>query len=700
MKKTGFERIVVIGLILVLILAGCATGGPHTVTIGTDGSLRGWGNNLSGQIGDGTTRNRNEPVQIGTDTDWASIKTGNLFTVAVKKDGSLWAWGENCWGQLGDGTKHNRRTPIQIGTDKNWASVSAGIAHVAAIKTDGSLWTWGWNAFGQLGGNDTADFRNTPAKMGNDTDWESVSADGISTEAVKKDGSAWKWGIDKETLDSSGSHTVAIRTDGSLWAWGDNFSGQLGDGTTRDRQIPVQIGTGTDWASASTGKVHTIAIKTDGSLWAWGSNFNGQLGDGTKRAYRSRPVRIGTDNDWASMNAHGWHTVALKTDGSLWAWGFNAVGLFDDANTDIRNTPTQIGSDTDWASVSADGVFTVAVKTDGSRQTWGIIEEANVRSGTRNMAIGTDGSLWARGDNRWGQIGNGSTRQNINYYVQIGTDTWTSVDTGNGFTVAIKSDGSLWAWGINERGQLGIGRTIIRARQIHRIPVQVSMEKWTFVTVGREHTVAIKTDGSLWAWGLNNSGQLGIGTSAPWIHDIPVRIGEDTDWVFVDSGNWHNIALKADGSLWGWGNNRFGQLGDGKSSDLDTPTRIGEDTDWAFIAAGEAHTLAVKTDGTLWAWGWNNSGQLGDGTTGQTRSNVPAQVGTDTDWVSVFAGANYSLAVKEDGSLWAWGNYTRLYYFGDSIRSTVPVQIRDAVENNNDDDDRDESENENEDEDG
>jgi len=331
----------------------------------------------------------------------------------------------------------------------------------------------------------------------------------------------------------------------------------------------------------SAGGNHTIAIKADGSLWAWGDNSEGILGDGTSGVENRKltPTRISSDTNWVSISG-GNHTIAIKTDGSLWAWGYNEYGQLGDGTTTSRNTPTRIGTDTNWKSVSG---------------------------GNHTIAIKTDGSLWAWGYNSNGQLGDG-TRTNRNIPIRIGTDTnWKSVSAMFGHTLAIKTDGSLWAWGRNINGQLGDSTTTERTT-----PTRIGTDTdWVSVSSGGSHTIAIKVDGSLWAWGRNVDGQLGDGTRTD--RNTPTRIGTDTNWVSVSAGSSHTTAIKADGSLWAWGRNVDGQLGDSTTTEKTTPTRTGTDTDWASVSAGSSHTTAIKTDGSLWAWGYNIYGQLGNG---------------------------------------------------------------------------------------
>ena len=350
---------------------------------------------------------------------------------------------------------------------------------------------------------------------------------------------------------------------------------------------------------------HTLAIKSDGTLWAWGGGTSGQLGDGTDTSWHL-PVQIGPDSDWVDVSAgpQGWHSVALKSDGTLWAWGSNGSGRLGVGDTTSRNIPTQVGSDTDWVDVSA-GTF-------------------------HNVALKSDGTLYAWGDNGYGQLGIGS---NVDQYspVQIGIDThWYSIAAGGWHTLALKSDGSLYAWGSNGNYQLGLGDQTNRDS-----PQPVgSGTDWDLIEAGGGHSLGLRVSGTqvtAWAWGNNSAGECGVGT---WddVH-VPTQIGSATNWWDITAGDLHTVAIQSDGTLWTlwtWGWNYYGQLGNGLTNNRNTPTLIGPYSDWEKIAAGYYHTLAVKSDGTLWAWGNNTQGQLGDGTTIQRFS--PVQVFTLADF--------------------------------------------------------------------
>jgi alpha-tubulin suppressor-like RCC1 family protein len=356
-------------------------------------------------------------------------------------------------------------------------------------------------------------------------------------------------------------------------------------------------------------------------LWGWGRTNTGQLGVNNTNTKTVPVTTFAGGTNWKQISGGYGHTAAIKTDGTLWTWGNNGSGQVGANDATTRQTPvtTFIGGNT-WKQVSSGNSHTAAIKTDGTLWIWG--------SGTN------------------GQLGNNDSTAHRSTPVTTfaGGTNWKQISGGFACTSAIKTDGTLWTWGRNNYGQLGTNDTTQR-----NTPVTTFLggNTWKQLScIGGETLLAIKTDGTLWTWGRNTVGQLGVNDTTNRSTPVTTFLG-GTNWKQVSGGNFHNAAIKTDGTLWTWGTGTSGQLGNNDSTaNRNTPvTTFAGGTNWKRVSVTlGSHTAAIKTDGTLWTWGNNNFSQLGTNDT-TLRSTPVTTFAGGTNWKQVSGGNQYTAAV-------------------------------------------------------
>lgn len=614
-----------------------------------------WGSGVSQAVGniggiatqgeDGST-NLFLTYRVGGETNWkyvTGMRDSNATTFAIRTDGSLWVWGSNNLGQLGDGTGLDSKVPVRVGTDSNWKSVSAADGKVFGVKTDGTLWAWGENRLntGGLGigrGRDTKQYLPVPVGIGNQ--WKSANPGTTNTWFLPS--SEWRQFFPMPSVHFS-SFTVrkagggaAITTSGELWSWGNALS-------LATNFSPMKFGSANDWKKVVFGP-RPYALKNEGTLWQFVFSKGTNAGPGTNNyqffKFEEFTRVEGEDaTSWATLSAFSYeapsfdshqvltnslgevdvfyftgHVLGLKSDGTLWAWGNNSRSQLGIGSTVAKVLPQQVGEDTNWIEISAGPYWSMAKKADGS--------------------------IWA-----WGDIG-GSASPYVKVPTRVGADNdWLTAVAGSDYSQAVKTDGRVFACGQTEATpSVQTVFSPIKTDGTNRTDSTWTESGWTNgVAAYRRKMVAIEAGGDLRIWGDAFGDYPEDGRT-----NLPVPIPDDLDtarpwwdperyepgvlslpgpWISVTgnsgtakegSGSDGNTlpqgfaaAVRGDGSLWTWGANTNGQLGDGTRIPKDLPVRIGAGTNWLKVEAGGGHILAMQRDGSVWAWGANDNGQHG-----------------------------------------------------------------------------------------
>ena len=371
-----------------------------------------------------------------------------------------------------------------------------------------------------------------------------------------------------------------LRSDFNLaqaFATGCGSVGILGDNTTANKSSPVNvIGGISNWCQIATGCDHTVGLTLDGVAWSWGRNSvygtnGGKLGDGTNTD-RSSPVQVTGGFSWCQISAGGVHSLGIRNNGTLWSWGSNGstgiLGLNAFATPTCVSSPVQVcGGFTDWCQISA----------------------------------------------------------GLSHH-----------------SLAVRTNGCAYAWGCSACGQLGNNSAF--TNRYSPFPIYGNLSNWCQVSAGCRHSLGVTTDGAAWAWGFNSAGILGDNTAIN--RSSPVSVaGGFTDWCRVAAGRRSSLGLRCDGTLWAWGCNQFGEAGDGTTTDRSSPVSVvGGFTNWCKIGSGGYHNAGVRTNGTAWAWGYGGQGRLGTNNT-ISRSSPVSVVG-GSEWSDISAGHSWSTLLK------------------------------------------------------
>lgn len=524
-----------------------------------------------------------------------AIAASGGTSFALLSDGTVWGWGENRAGGLGDGTLTNRAAPVQVSGLTSVTAISQGLA----VRADGTVWKWGAD-LSPLG--DKVVFNDAP-----------VPVKGLSGAVAVAGG----W-----------SASLALKSDGTEWAWGFFGLGLFGDGVIL-APTPVQVSGLTEVVAVAQGLAHGLAARSDGTVWAWGENRAGAMGDGFTAPSpflpspgSSTPAQVSGFSGIVAVAAGYGHSLALSGDGTVWASGFNGHGQLGDGTTETRTTPVQVSGLAGVVKITAGDAHSIAVKRDGS--------------------------VWAWGSNAVGQLGDGTTTDRFTPVQVRSLSGVAAVAGGKLHSLALKDDGTVWAWGRNEVGQLGEGMELAPVSGLGPIAVG-GVTGVAKIAAGDVHSLVLKDDGTVLAWGANDYGQLGDGTQTSWAfggRSKPMPVSELSGVVAIAGSDRLSLAVTSDGAVWEWGSNVVGsEDGNATSALRPRPVRLNGLSGVVSVASGPFYSLAVKGDGTLWEWGGFEFGEP---------YSDPAPVTGLVDVEAAAAVFGQNLALKRDGTVWQW----------------------------------------------
>ncbi|MGD0274251.1 MAG: hypothetical protein ABSB96_11045, partial [Gaiellaceae bacterium] len=618
-------------------------GDSHSCAVLSSGRVACWGKNDQGQLGNGTQTNSPLPVLVQGITNAIQVSAGYRHSCAVLSDHSVWCWGYNYYGQLGNHQSGNPSLiPVQVhgegdvGFLTNVSQVDAGFGHTCALLSDQTAMCWGSNDLGELGDNKASGtLSSTPVHV------SGVGGTGTLADVVQ--------------LSAGAQFACAVRsaaTGGKVYCWGAGWQGRLGNGDTSDHYSPVEVNTIANAGEVKAGDSHACAVRSsDHSVWCWGYNSNGQLGDNST-SERHTPVQVHGEGDVGlltnvdQVSVGGFHSCAVLSDHSVYCWGAGGNGELGNGSLVESHYPVPVTGIATATKLSAGASHTCALLSNQSLRCWG----SNFDS---QLGLG--------------KIGHSETPISVSNI----TTAATQVSAGGEHGCAVLADHSVWCWGRNAYGQLGNNSTTDSST-----PVQVVgasgvgfLMDADQVSAGQGHTCAHLTNNTVWCWGHNNFGQLGNNSTTDSPTPVQVKgtggVGLLTGVSQVSAGGLHSCAVRTfDHTIQCWGYNLYGQLGNNSTSDSSTPVEVlGLKTDGP-ASTGDFHTCAVKSsDQTVWCWGWNQYGQLGNGTTSTDPNPIPVQVQKPgpvflTDATGVSAGGLHTCALSSPsgfGYVYCWG---------------------------------------------
>jgi alpha-tubulin suppressor-like RCC1 family protein len=623
-----------------------------------------WGYNNYGQLGDGGNLQSNSPYVVNPLLDAASVAAGDFHTLILMGNGTLYAQGNNYYGQLGDGTTQDRTTPTVInGLPANVVQIAAGSRHSLAVTADGTVYAWGSNDEGQLGLGASIPEKLTPTLVTALTNIVQIAAGESHSLAMARDGVVWAFGANTRgqlgdgtttdqplpvqvnglpklaysqagpTVSAGWEHSMALLADGSVYTWGAGNVGQLGNRSTQDSLTPVSVNLGQAAKAIAAGWLHCLAVLSNGAVRSWGSNAGGQLGYTNSQygygSYSPAPIAVIYLTKAVSVAAGGYHSGAIDANGAVWMWGWGRYGQLGDGTTPYYGWPKPLTRPTAIKALAAGAAHTVVV----ADQPNGAPPSTTTTTGTGPTTTTTSTTT---------TTGTGPTTTTTT--TSTSTTTTSTTTTTTSTTTTTLPSARLFVTGANSSGQLGLGDAIDRAGGVAVAAIPDAM----IMTGGQWHSFVVRPNGTLWGAGVNAYGQLGRADTNTF-----QQVSGVAGVLRVACSDWHSLVLLNNGTLMSTGVNSSGALGLGDNAYRTVFTAVPGVSGIKAIAAGSYHSVAVATDGSLWVTGSNTSGQIGLGATASVRSFT--KVSGVTNAVAAAAGEGHTLVLLSNGTLLAAG---------------------------------------------
>ena len=638
-----------------------AVGAYTTCVLLVSGSVQCWGYNGYGEVGDGTTVNKTAPVTVATASNVSSISMGIYHTCALlTPSNGLQCWGYNLSGNLGDGTLVSKSVPTNVsGLAAGVSSIAAGSYHTCALLSDGSVRCWGGGSNGTIG------------------DGAGVTRSSPTTPTGLTAGT-----VSAITSNYLGSCALLIAT-GGVQCWGNNSYGQIGDGTFTNRLVPTNVtglGAGVSALPQSSPEAyHQCAILPGNNLQCWGYNGSGNIPNGSILNITTPAAATQYTGTIQSIALSWIGSCILDSAQNLQCFGGNTYGQFGDGKSNSIGFPVDpAGFTSGVTKVSGYFSHSCAVMSNGQLKCWGYNEFGELGDGTTNnntsavtvplasnavsVAVGYNhtcalldtGAVQCWGKNNYGQVGDNTVVNKSSPVTVIGGGV-SAIAAGWVHTCAMLSNGSAQCWGYNGDGEVG-DNTIVNKL----VPTAVSglgAGTITSISVGQSHTCVILTAGSVKCWGYNAYGQIGDNTVA--IKKVPTApIGVAGTVRQIVAGGYFTCALLNSGSTQCWGDNTWGEIGDGTTIQRNTAVNsTNAPSGINTLAAFDTGLCALMNDSSVSCWGGNAKNELANGTNQGASGPLPATVtGLSTGVSSIACGQYECYAILTNGALKGWGN--------------------------------------------